>query len=284
MQLSILVPVYNEEKSLKRTIESIQSVMNQTFHQYEIIAIDDKSRDKSQRILKSIKGIRTIFHSINQGYSNSLKDGILAAKYKHICITDADGTYPVHMIPKLLSYADKYDMVIGKRRLTRSGVPYLRRPAKFILNSFASFIAGTRVPDLNSGLRIFKKEKAMRFWNLYPERFSFTSTITMAFMTNYYSVKYVPIPYYKRSGTSTIHPINDTVGFLSLLTRLAIYFRPLKVFIPASFILFLLSLLIAIISLLTGRIMDTTVTIIFMTSIQILFLGLIADMVSKKLK
>jgi glycosyltransferase involved in cell wall biosynthesis len=284
MQLSILIPIYNEQKSLRKTIQSIRSVMDHTYYEYEIIAIDDRSTDSSRKILESIEGIRTIYHRLNKGYSNSLKDGIKAAKYEHICITDADGTYPVHMIPKLMSYADRYDMVIGKRRLTRSGVPYLRRPAKFFLNWFASYIAGRSIPDLNSGLRIFTKTKAMQFWNLYPERFSFTSTITMAYMTNYYTVRYIPIPYYKRSGSSTIHPINDTVGFISLLTRLAVYFRPLRVFVPASFSFFLLSLIVAILSLRLGRFLDTTVTILFITSVQLLFLGLIADMIAKKLK
>ncbi len=284
MQLSILIPVYNEQRSVRRTIDSIKSVMDHTYYEYEIIAIDDRSRDRSREILRSIEGIRTIFHTVNQGYSNSLKDGIKAARYDLICITDADGTYPVHMIPRLMSHIKKYDMVIGKRRLTRSGVPYLRRPAKFFLNWFASFIAGRKVPDLNSGLRIFSKTKAMEFWNLYPERFSFTSTITMAFLTNYYSVRYIPIPYYKRKGSSTIHPIKDTLGFISLLTRLAIYFRPLKVFVPVSIFFFISSILLAFISLYFGKILDSTVTILFITSVQVMFLGLIADMIARKLR
>ena len=154
-------------------------------------------------------------------------------------ITDADGTYPVEEIPSLLKWTDRYDMVVGARTGEIVKIPFLRRPAKWFLRKLASYLAKTKIPDLNSGLRVFKKDIALKYWKLFPDGFSFTSTITMACLTNNYDVKYIPINYYKREGKSTIHPIRDFIGFNNLLLRLVIHFSPLRVFIPFALLLFL---------------------------------------------
>jgi glycosyltransferase involved in cell wall biosynthesis len=281
-KISIIIPVYNEEKTISSIIEKIKNIISDLKYDFEIITINDCSKDKSGSLLDNIEGIRTIHHTRNKGYGASLKKGISEAKGDWILITDADGTYPIEDIPKLIKFIDKYDMVVGARTGEIVKIPFLRRPAKWFLNKFAGYLANYKIPDLNSGLRIFKKEIALKYWNLFPDGFSFTSTITMACLTNGYDVKYIPINYYKRKGKSAIHPLKDFIGFNNLLIRLIIHFRPLRVFIPSAIILFSLGLIKGIIDFNNNGYIGSLAITSTLTAIQIGFLGLIAEMINKK--
>ncbi len=280
--LSVIVPVYNEEKAVRDTINRIDKTLKKLNISYEIIAVEDCSKDRSFKILKSIeiKSLRIIKHSINKGYGRSLKDGMAVSKYNKICIIDADGSYIPEDISRLIKYARDYDLVTCKRKLIGSGIPLIRVPAKFMLNKFAGYITGKRIDDLNCGLRIFDKKKAMEFWHLYPERFSFTTTMIMAFLTNNYSVKFVPINYLKRKGKSTIKP-TDFIRFNKMILKMIIYFNPLKFFIPVSIGLLALAGAVAVVSIYNGKLLDTLVAIIAVLSIQTFFFGLLAEIMAK---
>jgi hypothetical protein len=127
-----------------------------------------------------------------------------------------------------------------------------------------------------------RKDRVERFFSILPDSFSFTSTITLAFLTNGYSVKYIPIEYYKRKGKSKIHPIKDTLNFIQLIIRTIMYFNPLKIFLPLSFIFFMASAAVLIVSWLSGQFMDVTTVILFVTGIQLLAIGMIADLIDKR--
>ncbi len=174
-------------------------------------------------------------------------------------------------------------MVVGARTGEKVEIPLLRRPAKFVLSALANYLSDTKIPDLNSGLRIFKKEIALRFFSILPRGFSFTSTLTLAFLGNDYSVKYVPINYYKRKGKSTIHPIKDTVNFIMLIIRTATYFNPLKVFLPVGSLILAIGLLKLIFFdiLFNHNITDLSVGLT-LTGIQVSFLGLLADVIVRR--
>jgi glycosyltransferase involved in cell wall biosynthesis len=281
-KISIVIPVYNEEKAVSLTISKIKQAVKNLNHDLEIIAVNDCSKDKSGKILDEIKDIKVIHHVRNKGYGSAVKTGIRQAKGDWILITDADGTYPVEDIPKLLHYINKYDMVIGARIGKIVKIPFFRRPAKWFLNSLAGYLAESKIPDLNSGFRIFKKGIALKYWTLFPDRFSFTSTITMACLTNGYDLKYIPVNYYKRKGKSDIHPVKDFIGFNSLLIRLITYFRPIKVFMPVALSLFLVGLIKGVADFLGQGHIGSAAIIAVLTAIHIGFLGLIADLIIKR--
>ncbi len=279
--LSIILPVYNEENAILPTIERIKEVMNRVKTKYEIIAVNDGSTDNTGEILKKIKGVDVILHPYNLGYGASLKNGIKKAKYDLILITDADGTYPIGDIPKLLKYSKTYDMVVGARTGKNVNVPLMRRPAKFFLRHLANFMTGRKIPDINSGFRIFKKDIALRFFHLFPSGFSFTTTITLACLTNDYTVKYIPINYYKRKGKSTINPLKDFINFTTLIFRMMMYFNPLKVFLFPSVLLFIFGFLILLYDIFIGANITDSSIIILLAAFQIGFLGLLADLIVK---
>ena len=151
------------------------------------------------------------------------------------------------------------------------------------MNRLADFLTETHIPDLNSGFRIFDKKVAKKFFNILPSSFSFTSTLTMALLTNGYSIKYVPTGYKRRKGKSKIRPIRDTVNFFSLVVRTALYFDPLKIFIPLSLSMISLSLLkMVLIDILLIQNMTDSTLFLFLAGIQIGMLGLLADLIDKR--
>lgn len=283
--VSVVIPVFNEAGAVAATLASLRETLTKSAVAYEIIAVNDASTDGSRDILDTlhIGDATVIHHPQNRGYGASLKTGIQAAKYPWILIADADGTYPIDRIPDLLAHTHDHDMVVGARTGDNVHDTLFRGVGRWIVRRFASYIADANIEDINSGMRVFKKAHAEKFWHLFPERFSFTSTISVASHTNGHAVKYVPIDYYKRAGKSSIKPAKDFVGFLSLITRLAIYFKPLKVFVPISIGLGALAVGVLIgSSIWLPHILDSTFAILSMAALQTLFFGLIAEMIVKR--
>lgn len=279
--VSILIPAYNEQDGIGEVIDSLQRLMEAEQISGEILVIDDGSKDRTVEVVQS-KGVRIIQHDSNQGYGSSLKTGIRNAQHDLLLITDADGTYPVEAIPILLASMDKFDMVVGARTGEHVKIPLFRRPAKWMLQKLANYLAQERIIDLNSGLRVFRRELAERFFSLFPEGFSFTITITMAALTSKYRVKYIPINYYRRKGKSTIRPARDFLGFLSLIVRMTVYFNPLRVFLPASLTLFVVGFIKAMIDLYMHNSFGVGAAIAMVTAVQILGLGLLADLTIRR--
>jgi len=280
--LSVVIPAYNEEEAVSGVVDRVQAALAKSGLPHEIIVVDDGSEDRTAQVLEG-KAVRLLQHGVNRGYGAALKTGIRAARYRHVAILDADGTYEEEAILRLMEHMTDFDMVVGARTDGLDNIPPARRPAKWALGRLADFLAETRIPDLNSGFRIFDKEIAEEFFQILPSKFSFTTTITMAMLTNGYSVKFVPTNYRKRKGDSKIRPVRDTVNFFSLLVRTAVYFAPLKVFMPLSFFFIGLGLLKMIVLdvLIIQNVTDTTILFI-VAGIQIGMLGLLADLIDKR--
>jgi glycosyltransferase involved in cell wall biosynthesis len=280
--VSVVIPAYNEEEAIGSVIDQVISVMGKAGIAHEIIVVDDGSTDKTVQIVQE-RAVQLVRHPFNKGYGAALKTGMRKAKYDTIAIIDADGTYPVEDLPKLVSGIGEWDMVVGARVSEKAKILPLRKLAKWFLTQLANYLVGTPIPDLNSGLRVFKKDIAMRFYHVLPSGFSFTVTITLALLNNDYLVQYVPIRYYERRGKSKIKPIRDTLGFLQLIIRTVMYFAPLKIFLPVSLALFLFGAAIFLYSILVlHKLMDVTVVVTILASIQIAAIGLLADLMDKR--
>lgn len=280
--LTILIPAFNEEQSIAKTVQTIlQAVKN--LLAFEVIVIDDGSRDKTREIAKNLPVV-LIENEINQGYGASLKKGLLQARYDWILIADADGTYPLEDIPKLLYDKESYTMIVGARTGAVVQVPLLRRPGKWLITRLAEYLSDQKIPDLNSGFRLFRKEAAMRFFTLFPEGFSFTTTLTLALLTNHYRVKFLPINYHKRVGTSTIHPIRDFINFTILIIRICAYFKPLNVFMPPALLLILIGFIKGVIDYTGQGYLGLLSIAMALTGVQMIFIGLLADLIDRRMK
>lgn len=238
--VSVVVPAFNEEPHVAGQIRTIVGVMERTGWEYEIIVVDDGSTDGTGQAAVS-EGVRVLRNRRNRGYGASLKRGISAARHPWILIIDADGTYPASSIPDLLEQADRSEMVVGARITAHRKIPLVRRPAKWFLTRLASYLAEEELPDLNSGLRLIRRELVEAYRHLLPAGFSFTTTITLAATCDDHEVTYVPIDYLERKGTSKIRA-GHAFDFLLLVLRIIVFFNPLRVFIPIGMVMALLGL------------------------------------------
>ena len=283
-QLSVVVPAYNEAEGIAGVLAELEAALRgaDAGLSYEILVVDDGSTDETAAIAERT-GQRVLRHGLNQGYGAALKTGLRAARGEWVVITDSDGTYPNDRIPELAAMMTNWDMVVGARVGDEVRVPLVRRPAKWALNTLASILVDTRIPDLNSGLRVFRRDLALHFLPILPNGFSFTMTITLAMLSEGYQVTFVPIDYFARRGRSKIRPVYDTLNFLQLIVRTVLYFNPLKVFLPLSLFFFGAGVAVGLVSKLAfGKLLDVTTIVLVVTGVQILMLGMLADLVDKR--
>lgn len=283
--VSVVIPAHNEEHSIVSVVRSIHDVLGQTKHKYEIIVIDDGSTDNTLgRLREADVDVRILEHGTNRGYGAALKTGIKSAKYDLILMFDADGSHPVDMIPALLEQSGDYDTVIGARTGKGRADSLIRRPPKWVLRKLAEYLSESRIPDLNSGFRVVRKEIVERFMRLLPNSFSFSSTITIAMHVNDYRIKYIPVTSLQRAGgKSKIRPFRDTLNFLQLIMRTILYFAPLKIFLPLSLMLFAAALGVFLYSIFViGEVLDITTVLLFVAAIQVFSIGLLADLMDKR--
>jgi glycosyltransferase involved in cell wall biosynthesis len=234
--VTVVIPAYNEAHHVAEQICAVRDTMQRSGWRFEIIVVDDGSADRTAFEADST-GVRVLRRLKNRGYGAALKLGIQHARYDWILITDADGTYPVESFPALLAVAGRNSMVVGARLGKSVHIPLVRRPAKWFLRRLASYLAGQRLPDINSGLRLMRKSLVQRYESLLPDGFSFTTTITLAAACDGHAVEYVPIDYHARLGESKIRA-RHAYDFTLLILRTIVFFNPLKVFIPAGAVLF----------------------------------------------
>ncbi|MEZ6003685.1 MAG: glycosyltransferase family 2 protein [Planctomycetota bacterium] len=286
--VTLVVPAYNEENGIEGVVRRLLGLGWQG--PFELLVVNDGSSDGTKAVLDRLRGefrqLHVIEHERNRGYGAALRTGFEAAEHEIVVITDADGTYPEDRIGELVQLVrDGADMAVGARTGDAVHIPLVRRPAKAALRMLASYLAGTRIPDLNSGLRAIRRELVQRYAAILPDGFSFTTTITLASLTNGHRVRYLSIDYAPREGRSKIRPFRDTLGFLGLIVRTVLYFNPLKVFYPVAGLLGLCVSLSVLFDLFwiegAPNLSDKTV-LLFVALVQILTLGMIADLIDKK--
>lgn len=278
MSLSVVIPAYNEEGAVRETIAELREAMDPTGVPYEIIVVDDGSVDNT-RAEAEATGVRVEYNQMNSGYGATLKRGVKAATHEYVAIIDADGTYPAHYLPDMLAKCRDMDMIVGDRGAAMKNVPMIRKPAKFVLNKLASFLAERKLNDLNSGLRVFRKSELIPFLPLLPQNFSFTTTITLCMSCNNKRMMYTPIEYRRRVGKSKIKPM-DFINFIILIMRAITLFNPLRIFIPLGLVFFLLGGAKLVYDLSQWNLSETAI-FSFLAAILIWSLGLIADMISR---
>jgi len=284
--LSVIIPAYNEELGIGAVLQQVQEMLAALQLPHEILVVDDGSRDGTAAAVERFPEVRLLSHKENRGYGAALKTAIRHARYELICITDADGTYPNARIPDLIAHLlqEDLDMVVGARTGAEVAIPWTRKPAKWAIGKLSNLISGQTIPDLNSGLRIFKRGIALRFFGLLPDGFSFTTTITLGMLTNGYAVDYVPINYLARTGKSKIRPVRDTLNFVNLILRMALYFAPLKIFLPLSGFMLLLALAWGIFSwVVLEELADVSTIVIVMAAFQVAVTGMLAELIDRRL-
>jgi polyisoprenyl-phosphate glycosyltransferase len=235
MMVSVLIPAYNEESAIERTVVSVRESLTSASIEHEIIVIDDGSTDRTASQADSA-GAVVLQHPANRGYGRALKSGLRRAAGEHVAIIDADGSYPAEVLPSLLAQLAAFDMVVGARQ----GAHYRGSHAKWIgrraLERMVLFVTGVRVPDVNSGLRVFRKQIALDHIATFGNGFSFTTTLTLAMLLEGHFVEYVPVPYHPRVGSSKVRLRRDVLRTMQILTNAVIAYNPIKIFLVLTYL------------------------------------------------
>lgn len=273
--VTIIIPAYNEEAAIEDVVLSLKERMPEA----EIIVVDDGSKDKTGELAGSA-GASVIAHQSHLGYGSALTTGIRSTSREYVLFFDGDGQHSADDAERLIENCDGYDMVVGART-DNSHRPTNRIPGKLVLRLFSNFLAGTKIPDLNSGLRIFRREILVRYLHLMPHGFSFSTTSTFAILKSRRRFKFIPVTVRKRVGKSTVRQWRHGPATMMLMLRLTILFEPLKVFLSVAILLFLFGIFSFVIDLAIGGggVGDTTVLLV-LSSLTIFMFGLLCDQVS----
>lgn len=232
--LSILVPAYNEAPVIGETLRRLRTTMDASGLAYEIIVIDDDSTDDTAA-RAAAENVQVIRQPANGGYGRALKTGMHHARYDWCAIVDCDGSYPIERLPDLLSYVPRFDMVVGARTGEHYWGGTSKRVGRRFLLRLVKFVVGMDIPDVNSGMRIFRKEIALTHARRISSGFSFTTTLTLAMILEEHFVRYVPIEYYTRVGPSKVRIGADSLRVLQIVTQAILYYNPVKIFLPICF-------------------------------------------------
>jgi glycosyltransferase involved in cell wall biosynthesis len=275
LRVSVVMPAYNEQDVIGSIIERIQAQQIAD----EILVVDDGSDDATPDVAARYPHVRVIRHPYNIGNGAAVKSGIRAAQGDVIVLMDSDGQHPPEELPRLLAEINRYDMVVGARN-QNSDAARSRNIANRVFNLYSSYIVGYRVPDLTSGFRALKASIAKNFVYLLPNQFSYPTTLTIAFFRAGYAVKYHPFAAPARVGVSKIRPLADGFRFLLTITRLAVLFVPLKIFLPIAIFLTTTGMGYVLLELITRRRFSGFGGLIATIGIFIFMLGLIAEQIA----
>ena len=285
--VTVVLPCFNEELHVVAEVERICAALDASPYSYELMAIDDCSTDRTLELLREaetrLPHVQVVAFPRNGGSGTARRIGTQNARGEIVVWTDADMSYPNELIPGLVERLltdPTVDQVVGARTSEQGRQKLLRVPAKWFIRKIAERLSNTPIPDLNSGLRAFRKDVAQPYLRLLPPGFSCVTTITLAFLSNQHAIAYEPIPYSRRSGTSKFHPLRDAYRYLLQVFRMVMYFNPLRVLMPVALWLLAIAFVKGIYDQFIDpfRLANNTV-LIFLTGLIIAAIALLADLI-----
>jgi glycosyltransferase involved in cell wall biosynthesis len=283
-EVSVVLPCFNERDHVELEIKRIRTALEDAGLSYELICVDDGSTDGTDQVLQAIAGIRVIRLPRNQGSGTARRIGTQQASGRVVVWTDADLTYPNQRIPELVAQLEEgYDQVVGARTSEAGSYKLLRVPAKWAIRKLAAYLTSTEIPDLNSGLRVFRRSVAAPYLRLLPAGFSCVTTITLAFLSDGHAIKYVPVAYVRRAGRSKFHPFKDAYAYLLQVLRMVMYFNPLRVLMPVALTLLAATVVKLVVDLVRFdfHVAGSTV-LVGLAAFNIMAIALLADLVVRR--
>jgi len=287
LDVTVVLPCYNERDHVLLELQRITAAMDASEFSYELLVIDDKSTDGTLQVLEDalpeFPHVRLMPFRVNGGSGTARRIGTREAYGRIVVWTDADMTYPNERIPEFVRHLvddPGVDQVVGARTSEQGTHKALRVPAKWVIRKVAETLAASKIPDLNSGLRAFRRAVSLPYLRLLPPGFSCVTTITMSFLSNQHPVEYLPIDYAKRAGTSKFHFTKDAYRYILQVLRMVMYFNPIKVLMPIALTLLGLSFVKGVIDVIRYDFgITTNAVLLFISGLLIFTLTLLADLI-----
>jgi glycosyltransferase involved in cell wall biosynthesis len=286
-KVSVVLPCYDEQNHVMREIERITQALDASGYSYEVVCYDDASTDGTLTVLHEAERIfphvRVVAFHRNQGSGTVRRIGTRDARGEIVVWTDADMTYPNQRIPELVRLLDDdptIDQVVGARTTEQGSYKFLRVPAKWTIRQIAQILTGVKIPDLNSGLRAFRRSVSLPYLRLLPPGFSCVTTLTVSFLANQHEIRYIPIAYDKRAGKSKFKFVRDAYRYILQVLRMVMYFNPIKVLMPIALTLLGVGALKAIYDIAAHPVRVAINTLLLLvTGLLIASVALLADLI-----
>jgi len=292
MEISAVVPVFNESESLKELHTRLGDTLGNIARDYEIIFVDDGSTDGSFDVLKSIQGadqhVRVISFRRNFGKSAALAAGFEASKGRLVVTLDSDLQDDPGQIPLLIETLDQgYDVVSGWKKERKD--PFSKTLPSRVFNFAVARVTGIKIHDFNCGLKVYRGEVA-RSVDLYGELHRFIPVL--AHWAGYKVGERVVLHHPRKHGRSKFGVARFINGFLDLLTVTFLTTHestPLHLFGRLGLSFFLVGLVINLVFLvqwafgqpLRVRPLMLFAVVLIILAIQFIFMGLLGEMVSR---
>ena len=252
--VSVIIPVYNESSNIALLLGQLRSVLSEGgYDNAELIVVDDGSTDGTGRaVADSGVKVECITNLINMGYGYSLKRGIVAANNDTILIIDGDGSYPLTNIPSLLTtYRRGFDLIVASREKHFVEDTFFKNIFRMTLRMIVEFTAGIKVPDVNSGMKIFSRKMIMPYFPYLSDMFSFTTSMTLHYALDKKTILFIPNGYHKRIGKSKVKLFRDMFRTLQFIVEIIAAKNPLKLHLLGMIPTFIL-IIASFISLFAG--------------------------------
>ncbi|MFP4320889.1 MAG: glycosyltransferase family 2 protein [Anaerolineales bacterium] len=274
--VSVIIPAHNEESQIQNIVQRVRQVDAS----FEIIVVDDGSEDQTASLAQAGGADEVIVHPYNIGNGAAVKTGIRSATGHVVVMLDADGQHPPEKIPELLEKMAQYTMAVGSRTKT-SNVSRFRGVGNFILRRIGMYLVEGYIADLTSGFRAIHRDVLLEYVHLFPNTYSYPTTITLSLLKDGYPVAWVPMPEIQRrqSGQSGIRPLHDGIRFIALMIRIIMLFSPQKVFLPIGFFFLVIGIYLSIFTIQRNQLEDSAVLVV-MIGVFVLLFGLIAEQLS----
>ena len=281
MKITLIVPIYNEIKGIDLSISRLENFLKERKN-FDCIIVNDGSTDGTENYLNKINSDRIrVVHKENGGYGSAIKFGSKFIKTDYFGIIDADGTYPIEEFDKMSENLELYDMVVGSRTGKNVSIPFIKKIPKFFIKVFSNYISDKKIPDFNSGMRLFKTSLFRKFIFFIPNGFSLTTTLSVILSSLDYKIKFYQINYFDRLGKSKIKPFKDTINFFLTIAKIGIFFKPFRVYGPLIIFFFLIGFALLIYRFLYGEGLLVVTLLSFLISLFLLIFCLISTSISQ---
>ncbi len=294
--LTVVIPVYNEEAAILHTIDEMFLALEKNRLVFEVVVVNDGSTDGTFEVLRELSSnahgmkksgsLHVIHHPHNMGYGAAIKTGLRQAKFDYCAIIDADLTYaPDEMVSLFQILKERnFDMVVGMRtgRFYKGSLG--KQVLRFLLRKIVEYMSGRSIPDINSGARVFKKSIAMKNSRILSDKFSFTTSLTLAFMMRHCFVHYEPIQYFGRKGNTKVKIIKDSVRTLGFILSVSAFFNPLRIFFPFFVFILLMGISLFLLSILFGSLtLFLAALLVTLTAVLVFSIGIMSHIIGFKI-
>lgn len=281
--LTIIIPIYNEEDAIPSVLpEYIDFCHKQGWN---LVLVNDGSQDASLNLISALTKdygfVSIVSHKLNRGYGGALKSGIIASKTEYSIFVDADGQHRMEDVLRLYQRMNETDadMIVGSRK-GQDG-HWFRTLGKFIIRTIAKMLMEVPVYDINSGMKMFRTELALKHISLYPNSMAFSDIICLVFLHQRLLVLEEPITIEGRKGGASTIGVHTAISTVYEIISIVTMFNPMKIFFPIAFVTIALGSIWGIIMVLQGRGLSVGSSFLIISGMIVFLLGLVAEQISQ---